>query len=849
MPLPRQRLTALLAESALTSVELVIAPPGYGKTTLLREYASADSGAVFVALPEATGLESFVHAVIAAAVPSALHAIGALFDGVEEHKIEERAAEWLVSRLRTFDGTLIIDDLHRAAGDQRVARVLVAAISATHGRMRWIVASRETPRFPMGSWISRGWTGMPITSEDLNFTVPEAAALAASLNIEVHPDDVAMLVEDTLGWPIGLRLGLSLAARKRGTRQTRMQTREALFALIDDEVWQTLDAAMRDLISAAALMSTPTVSTLVAAGFADARSQMASVFARVPFIAAIDDEAFTIHDLFREFVSARMPPESVAGDATRVGTALVAGGNPTDGLRLLIAADRADGVQAALAMHAFELLDTGQRAVVNASIAFLGERGLNDSGVALAIRGALAFADGSGSNSSNLFARALERGVPPSMRSEVSRRLALSYANRGMMTEALNVLRPLESDSSISLEDRLEVQATSVSFIAADGAQDRSAIAAMIASLEAQISSVRPGVQARLLQRLGNAAFYNSDLQAAERLSLDAALLATELGMDRIAAVAYSTLYSLASFVDPNAARARSFSKSQAVAAERAANTALHVYALRAQYAIAAMNVDTAETHLLEASLATLVDTRTYRDSFLFRFARALQYVATSNVAKAEATLLSMPLASISGPERARRDAFLILILLLRRKRSEAAAILDHGLVTEVPTGYGRVEIAYAYAYRGIAFWALDRPAQARKSFEFDSAEIPPADRHLIEIFKDLTGLPHPLPNRNAIDALCVSLTEADCRGYAELLRRIVDLDANDAELSAAELETLREFDRYGGRAIDVAKALGKSKFTVQNQIQSAIKKLGCSGRAEALAYARQRGWLDTAPN
>jgi DNA-binding CsgD family transcriptional regulator len=540
-----------------------------------------------------------------------------------------------------------------------------------------------------------------------------------------------------------------------------------------------------------------------------------------------------------------MPPETVAGAATRVGSALVAGGNPADGLRLLIAADRADDVQAALAIHAFELLDTGQRAVVNTSIAFLGERGHNDTGVALAIRGALAFADGSGSNSSNLFARALERGVPPAMRSEVSRRLALSYANRGMMTEALDVLKPLEFDPSISLEDRLEVQATAVSFIAADGTRDRSEIEAMMAALEAQISSVRPSVQARLLQRLGNAAFHNSDLQAAERLSLDAALLATELGMDRIAAVAYSTLYSLASFVDPNAARARSFSQSQAVAAERAANTALHVYALRAQYAIAAMNVDITETQRLEATLATLVDTRTYRDSFLFRFARALQYVATSNVAKAEATLLSIPLASISGPERARRDAFLILILLLRRKRSAAAAILDRGLVTEVPSGYGRVEIAYAYAYRGIAFWALDRPAQARKSFEFDTAEIPPADRHLIEIFKDLTGLPHPLPNRNAINALCVSLAEADCRGYAELLRRLVDLDANDAELSASELETLREFDRYGGRAVDVAKALGKSKFTVQNQIQSAIKKLGCSGRAEALAYARQRGWLD----
>jgi len=67
----------------------------------------------------------------------------------------------------------------------------------------------------------------------------------------------------------------------------------------------------------------------------------------------------------------------------------------------------------------------------------------------------------------------------------------------------------------------------------------------------------------------------------------------------------------------------------------------------------------------------------------------------------------------------------------------------------------------------------------------------------------------------------------------------------NEVALSATEMETLRVFDRYGGRATDVAKALGKSKYTIQNQIQSAIRKIGCSGRAEALAYARQRGWLD----
>jgi DNA-binding CsgD family transcriptional regulator len=209
----------------------------------------------------------------------------------------------------------------------------------------------------------------------------------------------------------------------------------------------------------------------------------------------------------------------------------------------------------------------------------------------------------------------------------------------------------------------------------------------------------------------------------------------------------------------------------------------------------------------------------------------------------------SMPVASLSVPELARRDAFLTLLLLLRHKRSAATDALERGLVTEVPIGYERIEMAYAYAYRGIAFWALDRPAQARKAFDFDTAELPLSHRHAIDIFKALTDLPHPLPNPGAIAELSASLTAAGFRAYAELLRQLVELDANDAELSAAELETLREFDRFGGRAADVAKALGKSKFTIQNQIQSAIKKLGCSGRAEALAYARQRGWLDRTPN
>jgi ATP/maltotriose-dependent transcriptional regulator MalT len=845
MSLPRERLTALLAESALTSVELVIAPPGYGKTTLLRDYAGADSGAVFVALPEAADLESFVRAVVAAAVPSALHSIGAVFEGPSDGNVEERVGNWVVSRLRSFNGTLIVDDFHRASADERVARVLVAAITATHGRMRWIVSSRESPTFPMGSWIARGWMGLPITGDDLGFTIAEAGALAASLNVAVPEHELAEIVADTRGWPIGVRLALSLVARRRGVTATRVQTRDALFALLADEVWNPLEPDLRELLAAAALMPEPTIETLVAAGFANARDGMKRAFDRVPFLQAIDDDAFTIHDLFREFVATQQArePSSPDGVAARMGTALVAGGNPADGLRLLIGAEDVEGVRDTLARHAFRLLETGQRSAVNAAIAFLGERGLNDDGVVLAVRGAFSSSDGSGANAVNLFARALQQGLPSHMRCEVISRLAVSYLNRDEVQAALDVLLPACDDGAFSDGERLDLRALCVGVQAVKG--ESAGIALAIDEIANALPAAAPNTQARILQRLANAAFYLGDLDLAERFAHGAVTLAIDLSMDTLAAHSYGTLYSIATQVDGNAQRARAFLRAQAAAAERAANTALRVYALRGEFILAAMNAEAEAARSIDELLGKLGDARTYRNTYGMITSRALLHVAAGDVRKAEATLAGGA-TTMTGAELAFRDALLVVLMLVRGDRAGAAKALERGLLTEAANDhYSVIRVSCAYALRAVAFWVLDRPLQARRSFGFDAAQLPQHYRILVEALRKLTEFHHPLPNRGAVAALCRDLEDADFTAFAALVRRLVDRDTNEVELSATEIETLRIFDRYGGRATDVAKALGKSRYTVQNQIQSAIKKIGCSGRAEALAYARQRGWLD----
>jgi DNA-binding CsgD family transcriptional regulator len=712
--------------------------------------------------------------------------------------------------------------------------------------MRWIVASRESPAFPMGSWIARGWMGLPITSDDLAFSPDEARDLAASLEIAVSSEAVEAIVEETLGWPIGVRLALSLVARKRKTSQTRVQTREALFALLHDEVWNPLDADLRALIAAAAMMQAPSIETLVAAGFPDARAAMMRAFARVPFIQAIDDDAFAVHDLFREFVTSRnahdRPPDT--GVAARMGNVLVSRGNPADGLRLLIGSGNVAGVIDTLARHAFDLLETGQRSTVNTAIAFLGEQGHHDDGVTLAIRGAFATYDGSGSNATNLFARALQRNVPRQMRWEVTRRLAMSYVNRGEERAALDVLTPACADADFSTEEQLEIRTFSVALRAAVG--ESAGVVQAIKDIECAIPAASPGAQARILQRLGNAAFCLGDLENAERFAHNAALLAIDLSMDTLAANCYAMLQAIASLVDGNTQRARAFLHAQGAAAERAGNTAYRVYALRAEYTILAANAETKTALAIEALLGKLSDARAYRDTFGYRISRALVHVVAGDIRKAESTLAS-PMPALSPAEEALRDALLIIFMLVRGDRSSASNALQRTLLTEAATdSYSRARVGCAYAWRAVAFWMLDRPMQARRSFGFDATLLPQHYRIQIEALRKLTDFRHPLANRDEVAGLCRDLEEADFSAYAVLVRRLVDRDANEVELSATEIETLRVFDRYGGRATDVAKALGKSRYTVQNQIQSAIKKIGCSGRAEALAYARQRGWLDT---
>jgi DNA-binding CsgD family transcriptional regulator len=62
--------------------------------------------------------------------------------------------------------------------------------------------------------------------------------------------------------------------------------------------------------------------------------------------------------------------------------------------------------------------------------------------------------------------------------------------------------------------------------------------------------------------------------------------------------------------------------------------------------------------------------------------------------------------------------------------------------------------------------------------------------------------------------------------------------------LTSAERAVLDRLSR-GLTSKEIAAAFGRSRYTIDTQVKSIVRKFGCSGRSEAVYLARRLGILD----
>jgi LuxR family maltose regulon positive regulatory protein len=217
---PRRDLLRALHDGGSRRLTLLAAPPGFGKTTLLAEWAeSAGEPAVaWVSLDEDDNDPARFFGYVAAALRrvepelggralAALRSPGAgLVDVVLPLLVNELAG---VER----EIALVLDDYH-AITNPDIHEALGYLIERSPATFRLVVATRADPPFRLGR-MRAGGELVELRAAELRFGDDEARAfLTDALGLGLSGEDVARLQARTEGWPAALYLAaLSLGGR------------------------------------------------------------------------------------------------------------------------------------------------------------------------------------------------------------------------------------------------------------------------------------------------------------------------------------------------------------------------------------------------------------------------------------------------------------------------------------------------------------------------------------------------------------------------------------------------------------------------------------------------------------
>jgi ATP/maltotriose-dependent transcriptional regulator MalT len=218
----RSSLIERLARSGPCPVVSVVAPAGYGKTTLLSQWAERNGPAfAWVSVDEADNDPKVLLSYVAAAL-----------DGIEP--IDERVFDALASPVSSVPGSvvprlgsafssmtspvvLVLDDVHVLRNFECRSALSVLADHVPDGSQ--LAFAGRAPPPPRIARLRAEGKITEIGTDDLSLTRDEASSLLRNVGLALAEDDVAELYERTEGWPAGLYLA-ALYLREGGPLAT-----------------------------------------------------------------------------------------------------------------------------------------------------------------------------------------------------------------------------------------------------------------------------------------------------------------------------------------------------------------------------------------------------------------------------------------------------------------------------------------------------------------------------------------------------------------------------------------------------------------------------------------------------
>jgi LuxR family maltose regulon positive regulatory protein len=317
--IPRPRLNARLKAAVDDSpITLVSAPGGYGKTTLLAQWASVAAeqpgyAIVWFSLDSDDNDTNRLFASLLRAVESLqlswdTEPLTLLANAAGSATQQRTALAALVNALCTSTAqriVIVLDDLHRVDAPAAL-ELLEALIERLPDHVSLLLGTRVEPALPLARWRVHGEL-IEFPPTDLEFDEREALALAVLRAGEALPERaVREALQRTHGWIAGLSMLLQSRVSPQAAQDANREANDRhLYAYLAQEVLAELPDDLRGFLLRSAVLTelSPQMCAAVT-GRDDAQQVLESLYRRNLFLTAVDEQipVLRLHDLFRDFL-------------------------------------------------------------------------------------------------------------------------------------------------------------------------------------------------------------------------------------------------------------------------------------------------------------------------------------------------------------------------------------------------------------------------------------------------------------------------------------------------------------------------------------------------------------------
>ena len=817
---------------------------------MLREYAAhvPFDHVRFDGAPEHALPEEFLRGLAtacAAALPPMASSIGAAAARFAKGDDDDEVLAWATEHLGAFHGTLVLDNLHHALANERIARLVYRLVDATQPRVHWVLLTRSADKLPVARWMASGVMELPVDDGDLAVTLDEFRVAAERSGTALDAAALARIHERMQGWPLGL--AVALGSGTASALDPDLQGRDALYDAVVESALGPRTAAGQDEIFAAALAARFDATMLERLGLA---ARVRPELEAANLVYELESGVYAFHEPYRDRLVQRV--DALDDERRRrlvrlVANALLAGGRWSESMALLLHAADIATIADVVEERGFAAFDRGEATLLRDALAALPDDVVSVRPRALAMKAALAALDENFDLSEAWFRMAIDAAEGDARR-EIVVRYGLDLVRRGR-DDAVTLLEAETSRAAEESEwDAILWGLLGTAYVGVHRMDDARRAARVALRRIGDVADATR--RSRVLHQAAYVALNDHDHVSAKDLAERAVAEAESVFAYDIAARALSVLYVLAIDVDDDAAASRRHLERLDETARKAGNGQLRLYSILNAYELEMLAGNTAAIERLDAELRelqvfltplaseTILPAQALRASWDARFEHAYQLLAPS----AE--------KQFDDDRRAQRWAEAAVYAAAAGMRGESVAAMKASR-----EALRKVDPSDRWALRTNAYLAIGeillahdgRARSAVADLRRSARRAGPRFAAMVEAIRALhqrwtSGWHGDPPLGDAIERL----EAVDLAGFARFLGALPLPSTDRARvglLSEIEKDVLR-LVAAGATSKEIAAELDRSPQTVDVHLRTICRKLNCSGRRQAVAFAIREGLI-----